>query len=73
MTDHGEARHAHELEEVTDFKRDLASLVVVRDVTYTPHRWSWEVEDICESSLDDLPADLSPRAAHWIAAVRDGL
>lgn len=70
MTGHGEVRLACELEEATDFKRDLASLLVVRDVRYAPRRWSWEVEQIMEAPLDALPADLSPRMADWIAAVK---
>ena len=73
MTAHGEVRLAAELEEHPDFKRDLASLLVVRDVRYRPHRWSWEVEKIIEVSLDALPADLSPRAAAWLEATRGRL
>jgi ADP-ribose pyrophosphatase YjhB (NUDIX family) len=46
-------------------------LMLVRDVRYTPRRWSWEVEDILEASPQDLPHDLSRIAAHWLAAVRD--
>ena len=56
MTSHGDVRLACELEEATDFKRDLASLLIVRDVLYTPRKWSWEVEAITEASLDALPA-----------------
>ena len=70
MTSHGDVRLACELEEATDFKRDLASLLIVRDVLYTPRKWSWEVEAITEASLDALPAGLSPRMADWIAAVK---
>jgi 8-oxo-dGTP pyrophosphatase MutT (NUDIX family) len=70
MTGHGEVRLACELEEATDFKRDLASLLIVRDVVYTPRKWSWEVEEIVEASVDALPGDLSPRMADWIAAVK---
>jgi len=73
MTAHGRVRLATELEEQTDYKRDLASLLIVEDVRYRPWRWSWEVEDVCEARLDSLPADLSPRAARWIAAVREHL
>lgn len=69
MTAHGKVRLACELEEDSDFKRDLASLLVVEDVLYAP-RWSWEVERTCEVALDDLPADMSPRALRWIEAVR---
>jgi hypothetical protein len=52
-----------------NFKRDTASLVVVRDVHYRP-RWSWEVEDIREVELDSLPEDISPSHAWWIGAIR---
>jgi 8-oxo-dGTP pyrophosphatase MutT (NUDIX family) len=72
MTAHGEVQLAAELEERPDFKRDLASLLVVRDVRYRPC-WSWEIERVIEAPLDDLPSDLSPRAAVWIEAVRGGL
>ena len=70
MTSHGEVRLACELEEATDFKRDLASLLVVRDVRYAPSKWSWEVEQIMEAPLDALPAELSPRMADWVATVK---
>src|SRR3954453_12448454 len=43
LTSHGKVRLAAELEELADFKRDLASVLVVENVRYTP-RWSWEVE-----------------------------
>lgn len=72
MTGHGRIRLACELDESTDFKRDLAALLVIEDVRYAP-RWSWEVERICETSIDDIPADLSPRAARWLAALRPHL
>ena len=32
----GEVRRVCDIDELTDFKRDLASLLVVRDVTYRP-------------------------------------
>jgi hypothetical protein len=73
MTDHGEVRLARELEESSDFKRDLASLFIVRDIRYAPRRWSWEVEATIEASLDALPPDLSGRAAGWLEALRDKL
>jgi len=73
MTAHGAVRLAAELDEATDFKRDVASLFIVEDVKYRPPRWSWEIERITEAPLADLPADLSPRAARWIAAVRNHL
>ena len=71
MTAHGTVRLAAELDEHADFKRDLASLLIVEDVSYRPHKWSWEIEAICEASIDDLPASLSPRAVRWLEAVRD--
>jgi 8-oxo-dGTP pyrophosphatase MutT (NUDIX family) len=70
MTSHGEVRRARDFEEPTDFKRDTASLVIVRDVRYRPRRWSWEVEQVCESELSSLPDDLSPQSARWIEALR---
>jgi ADP-ribose pyrophosphatase YjhB (NUDIX family) len=70
MTAHGRVRLACELEEETDFKRDHASLLIVEDVRYTPPRWSLEIERVIEASLDDLPTDMSPRAAGWLEAMR---
>lgn len=70
MVSHGEVELAAELEETPDFKRDLASLLVVRDVRYRPPRWSWEVEAITEAPLDDLPPGLSPRAAAWLEGLQ---
>jgi len=70
LTAHGEARLARDFEEFTDFKRDTASLVVVRDVRYRPHRWSWEVERVREFDADRLPGDLSALTARWIEALR---
>jgi 8-oxo-dGTP pyrophosphatase MutT (NUDIX family) len=70
MTSHGRVRRACDLEEITDFKRDLASLLIVEDVLYRPPKWSWEVEQIMESALDDLPSDLAPIAMGWIETVR---
>lgn len=72
MTSHGRVRLACELEESTDFKRDLASLLVVEDVRYQP-RWSWEVEQICETDLDRLPDGMSARAVRWVEALRGRL
>ena len=73
MTSHGIVRLAAELEENRDFKRDLASLLIVEDVRYRPPKWSWEIEEVCEATIDSLPDDLSPRAARWLEAVRGKL
>jgi len=72
MTAYGQVRLACELDEATDFKRDLASLLVVEDVRYAP-QWSWEVEQICEAPIENLPPGLSPRAVRWIEAIRPKL
>lgn len=72
MTDYGEVRSARDFEVSINFKRDTASLVVVRDVLYRP-RWSWEVEDIREFELHSLPGDSSPLHASWIEAIRPQL
>jgi hypothetical protein len=69
LISHGEARLACDMEEPTDFKRDTASLVIVRDVRYRPARWSWEVEKICEANPQSLPPDTSPVTARWIREV----
>lgn len=69
MTSHGPAQLACDLQERTDFKRDTASLVIVRDVEYRP-KWNWEVEEIREFHPDSLPSDLSPRTARWLESVR---
>lgn len=66
MESHGEIRAAGDFEEAVDFKRDTASLLIVRDVRYRPPRWSWEVEQICEAEPDALPEDMSPVTARWI-------
>ena len=72
MTSHGKVRLARELEQPLYFKQDLASLLIVEDVRYSP-RWSWEVERIIEAAPDNLPDDLAPVTLSWIGAVRDGL
>jgi 8-oxo-dGTP pyrophosphatase MutT (NUDIX family) len=70
LVSHGRVRLARELEQGTDFKHDLASLLIVEEVRYVPRKWSWEIERIREASLDDLPEDLAPVAAEWVAALR---
>ena len=72
MVAHGRVRLACELEQTCDFRRDLASVLIVEDVRYRP-RWSWEVERVIEVAPDALPAGMSPLAAEWIAAVRGAL
>lgn len=73
MTGHGAVRLAAELDEDADWKHDLASLFIVEDVAYRPPRWSWEVEQIVERALDDLPPGMSPRAIRWIEQVASAL
>jgi hypothetical protein len=48
----------------------VAGVVIIDDVIYRPRNWSWEVERVCEAALDELPPDLSPVMARWIAAAR---
>lgn len=69
MTAHGPVELACELEEPIDFKRDFASVLVVRDVRYAPKRWSLEVEQVIEAPLESLPADLAPITRRWLAAL----
>lgn len=72
LTAHGVVEAACQLEEVADYKRDLVSLFIVRDVAYRP-KWSWEVEEVMEANLDALPADLSRRMASWLRVLRPRL
>lgn len=72
LTAHGRVRLACELEESTNFKRDLAALVIVEDVAYRP-RWTWEVEEVAEFELGDLPADTAYRTLRWIELLRTHL
>lgn len=73
LTAHGEVRVAAELEERTDFKHDLAALLIVEDVRYRPGKWSWEIERIIEVPIEELPPDMSSRALRWIEGVRGKL
>lgn len=52
---------------------DSEELLIVEDVRFRPKRWSWEVERITEAAIDSLPANLSPRSARWLSAVRERL
>jgi 8-oxo-dGTP pyrophosphatase MutT (NUDIX family) len=45
-------------------------LILVRNVQYHPRRWSWEVQDIMEAALNDLPPGLSPISQRWLRAAR---
>ena len=72
MTSHGTVQLAAELEQRPDGRRDLVSVVVVKEVRYAP-RWSWEVERVTEVDLRQLPEDLAPVARGWIEAVRTDL
>jgi 8-oxo-dGTP pyrophosphatase MutT (NUDIX family) len=69
LLSHGAVTMAGELEENIHSKRDLASLFIVEDVSYRP-RWSWEIEAVMEAASDDLPPDLSPSSADWLAGLR---
>lgn len=69
MTAHGPVQLACELEESTDFRRDTASVVIVRDVEYRPRRWSWEVEQVREAELGAPPPDVSPQTVRWLKEV----
>lgn len=66
MTAHGRVRLACELEHQVNFKRDLASLLIVEDVRYRPPRWSWEIECVAEFPVDDLPPDTVELTRRWV-------
>ena len=67
MTAHDAPELVIDLEEFHDFRRDRASIYIVRNVAYRPKRWSIEIEHVIERALDDLPGNLSSRARRWIA------
>lgn len=71
MTSHGRIRLACELEERVTFKRDLAALLIVEDVRYSPRRWSWEVQEVGEFPLERLPPDMAEPALRWIRLLPD--
>jgi 8-oxo-dGTP pyrophosphatase MutT (NUDIX family) len=70
MISHGEVKPAQDFEESVYFKRDTASVFVVRGVRYRPHRWSWEIETVIEADLGQLPAGMSRLSSQWIAALK---
>jgi 8-oxo-dGTP pyrophosphatase MutT (NUDIX family) len=72
MTAYGRVRFACELEESVDFKRDLAALLIVEDVRYQP-RWSWEVEEVGEFPIEQLPPDIASLTLRWIDALKPNL
>jgi ADP-ribose pyrophosphatase YjhB (NUDIX family) len=59
MTGHGDVRPLTAID---------PSLVLVEDVAFKPHRWSWEVERVIAADPAQLPADLAPVARRWLAA-----
>jgi len=69
MTSHGSVKMAGQLDESVNFRRDTASLVIVRHVAYRPKRWNWEIESVREAELDDLPSDTSSRTRNWLRIV----
>ena len=71
MVAYGRVRLACELEESVDFKRDLATLLVVEHVRYRPRRWSWEVEEVGEFPPEALPADTAKATLRWLDALQD--
>jgi len=73
MTAYGRIRFACELEESIDFKRDLAALLIVEDVRYRPRRWSWEVEQVGEFEIGQLPPDTASLTLRWIGALEPNI
>jgi hypothetical protein len=69
MTAHGQTRSAGEFDISVYYKRDIASLIIVRDVLYRP-RWNLEVEKVREADLAALPEDMPPKVRSWIEELR---
>lgn len=72
MFDHGRVRFLCEDHEKINFKRDSSTLHVVGDVRYRPHRWSLEIEQVCEFPLDGLPADTHASVRRWVGLLAAG-
>jgi 8-oxo-dGTP pyrophosphatase MutT (NUDIX family) len=70
LTAHGSVRLAAEIEDAVHYKRDLAALMIVEDVSYRPC-WNWEVEEVAEFALDALPSDTAPTTLRWIEQLRE--
>jgi 8-oxo-dGTP pyrophosphatase MutT (NUDIX family) len=69
LTSHGRVRLADEREESVHYKRDRSALLIVEDVSYRP-RWNWEVEQVGDFALDDLPPDTAASTLRWIDLLR---
>lgn len=65
LVKHGQVQLACEFEDHSDVRRDRTSMLIVSDVEYRPPKWSWEVEDVIETPVHQLPRDLAPSAA-WL-------
>lgn len=70
MSSHGAVRLVCKFDQKVYFKLDLASLFIVEDVRYRP-RWSWEIEQVGQFSLEALPPNLAPVARAWIEAAQN--
>jgi 8-oxo-dGTP pyrophosphatase MutT (NUDIX family) len=73
LTAHGAVSLACELEELVAFRRNLATVFIVKDVAYRPPRWSLEIEQIAEFGIDELPADTAEPTLRWIDMLRPHL
>lgn len=72
MIAHGQLHEVGAFLERPDFKQDTNSIFIVRDVDYRP-RWSFEVEQVREFALEELPSGTSPRTRRWIEAAKPAL
>ncbi len=66
LAEHGRVQIAGEVDDDSNGRRGRATLLIVRDVDYQARTWSWEVEEVIDRPLDQLPLDLTPPTARLL-------
>ncbi len=66
LAEHGRVQIAGEVDDDSNGRRGRATLLIVRDVDYQARTWSWEVEEVIDRPLDQLPLDLTPTTARLL-------
>lgn len=66
MTAHRALRPVYEFRHAPDFRKGHAVLFVVMGVAYRPPKWSFEIEDVREFAVEELPDDIAAIARRQI-------